>query len=249
MTVFALQLVAMVTMLIDHLGSPIMDNNLYMRCIGRFAFPIYALLLAEGYRHVKDDKERVWNHVGGLILLAVVSECSYDLLEYKPITIESIIRSQNNIITLLLAFLGLIAIDYWKDQKLYMWATIILTAFLNYVSMSNYKFAGVLLVYAFYFYLNHSEGKNYLQRWLMILGIFLIYIPIYHFARCGFDPNVFWDKLKGDNTWWYLTHIPIAALLASYKGELGPRPKAYRIFYRWFYPAHLLVLGIIWHLM
>lgn len=236
-------------MFCDHLGSPILDNMLLMRCIGRFAFPIYALLMAEGFRHMKDDRERIDRHLMGYVVLALVSEFCYDLLESKPLTISEMASSQNAIITLLLAFLGLIAIERWKSKPLYMWSTIVLTALANYLILSNYKFAGVLLVYAFYFYLNHMDGKNYIQRVLMLLGIFLIYLPIYHFARYNFSPALFVEKLPGNNTWWYLTHILIAFTLATYTGKLGPQPKKFKTVYRWFYPAHLLVLGIIWQMV
>jgi hypothetical protein len=47
MNVFMLQLIAMITMFCDHVASTFLDNLVWMRCVGRFAFPIYALLLAE----------------------------------------------------------------------------------------------------------------------------------------------------------------------------------------------------------
>ncbi|MBQ0051268.1 MAG: hypothetical protein KBT11_04285 [Treponema sp.] len=47
MSVFMLQVIAMITMFCDHLGEPFLNNNVVLRCIGRFAFPIYAFLLAE----------------------------------------------------------------------------------------------------------------------------------------------------------------------------------------------------------
>ena len=236
-------------MFCDHLGSSFLGGMLVMRCIGRFAFPIYALLLAEGFRHMKDDRERVSRHLMGYVFLALVSEFCYDLLECKPLTISGMAGTQNAIITLLLAFLGLIAIDRWKKKPLYMWSAILLTALANYLIMSNYKFVGVLLVYAFYFYLNHMEGKNYLQRFLMLFGIFMLYIPIYHFARYNFSPELFVEKLDVNNMWWYLTHILIVLALAAYTGKLGPQPKPFRKVYRWFYPAHLFILGIFWQMV
>ena len=47
----------------------------------------------------------------------------------------------------------------------------------------------------------------------------------------------------------YLVMILIACLLAGYNGELGIRSKTFQLVYKWFYPAHLLLLGIIWQLM
>ena len=250
MSVFVLQVIAMVTMLSDHLASTFFDNSIPMRSIGRFAFPIYAFLLAEGFRHYKHDPNRVSRHMGTFVILTIVSEFCYDLLECKPLTISSMLESQSVMVTLTLALLGLIAIDKWKDQPVFMWSAILLTALMNFMTMSNYKFVGVLLVYAFYYYLNHSEGKNYLFRFLSIVLIFALYIPVYHWARYNFcSLTDFAEKLTTANICWYTTHIAIAACLAAYNGKLGYHGKGFKIVYKWFYPAHLLILGIIYQLM
>jgi len=132
MTVFVLQIIAMVTMLCDHLGSPFFNNMTVLRCIGRFAFPIYALLVAEAYRHIKNDPKRLSTHLGDT-RAGVISEIGYDLLECGTLSVSEFMKSQNCIITLLLGFLGLMAIDRWKGtKKLYMWAAIILTAMINF---------------------------------------------------------------------------------------------------------------------
>lgn len=248
-SVFILQIIAMVTMLSDHIASAFCDDMLILRCIGRFAFPIYAFLIAEGFRHIKDDPKRVEKHLGGYIFLAVISEFCYDLAECKTISVANFASSQSAMITLLLGFLGLMAIERWKDtNKLYMWSAIVLTAMLNYLTMSNYKFAGVLLIYLFYFYLNHFEEKNYFVKFGALLLVFAIYLPIYHWARYNFcDWTMFVEKLKNGNKWWYLAHIPVAALLASYNGEKGYSSKHYKLVYRYFYPVHLLVIGILFH--
>ena len=57
------------------------------------------------------------------------------------------------------------------------------------------------------------------------------------------------SKLTTANICWYVTHIAIAAVLAGYNGELGYRSKGFNTVYKNFYPAHLLVLGVIKQLM
>lgn len=251
LTVKQLQTIAMVTMLIDHLADPYFNNMVLMRCIGRFAFPIYAFLVVEGYRHIKNDRKKLESHLGGYLVLAVVTEFCYDLAECKTLSVVAAMESQNCIITLLLGFLGLIAIDKWKEtNKLFMWAAISLTAMANFLILSNYKFAGVLLMYAMYYYLNRYEGKNYIQRFSTLLLIFACYIPIYHWARYNFcSMDIFIQNLQDGNTWWYLTHILVAALLAVYTGKPGHPSKRFKIFYRNFYPGHLFILGLFRHLI
>lgn len=240
-SVFVLQIIAMLSMLFDHFGYSILGNPLWMRCVGRFAFPIYAFLLAEGYRHIKDNRERLLKHLGGFVALSVVSEISYDLMEGETYTIEEIFSSQSAMITLLLGFLGLMAIDIWKDKPPLLWSTVILTALANYFTGANYKLVGVLLIYAFYYYLEKGLNKPFAQRFLYLLLIFVLYLPLYHIARNDFTLVA----LSFNNWCWYGTHGLIAVLLAFYKGRLGYYNKTFKAVYKGFYPAHMLVVGIL----
>ena len=51
-----LQLIAMITMLIDHVGAAFFPDQLEWRVIGRISFPIYAYCIVLGYRHTKNLK-------------------------------------------------------------------------------------------------------------------------------------------------------------------------------------------------
>lgn len=104
MTGFILRIIAMATMLTDHIGWNFIDNPMLLTWIGRIAFPCYAFLLAEGFFFIFRDKRRFTRHISTLILLAVGSELCYDMLEFGS-NVGSYMESQSVMFTLLLGFL------------------------------------------------------------------------------------------------------------------------------------------------
>lgn len=47
-----LKIIAAITMTIDHIGAILFPHILILRIIGRIAFPIFAFMIAEGYKTV-----------------------------------------------------------------------------------------------------------------------------------------------------------------------------------------------------
>ena len=76
MSAFVLKMIAMITMFIDHLGYVVHNGSIsWFNYIGRFAFPIFAFQISEGYIHTKDLKKYFFR----LFLLAIISEIPYDV--------------------------------------------------------------------------------------------------------------------------------------------------------------------------
>ena len=61
MTASVLKFIAMITMLIDHIGCVLFPDVVFLRIIGRLAFPIYAYLIGEGCRYSKNKKKYLRN--------------------------------------------------------------------------------------------------------------------------------------------------------------------------------------------
>ena len=49
-----LKIIAMISMLIDHIGVAMFPNVMILRIIGRLAFPIFAYMIAEGCFYTKN---------------------------------------------------------------------------------------------------------------------------------------------------------------------------------------------------
>lgn len=95
-----LKTIACVTMLLDHVGAVFFPQILWLRVIGRMAFPIYCFLLAEGAHHTKNPRKYALRLFMGLVL----AEIPYDLALYGAISFAH----QSVMFTLLLGFLMLL---------------------------------------------------------------------------------------------------------------------------------------------
>jgi len=83
MSVFQLKIIAMATMICDHMGwwlylEGLIDSGLYtlMRSIGRMAFPIFAFLIANGYTHTRDRGR----YLTRLMAFAAISQIPFVLV-------------------------------------------------------------------------------------------------------------------------------------------------------------------------
>ncbi len=233
-------------MTIDHAGDALFNDNMMMRSVGRIAFLIYAFLMAEGFRHIRGNNEKVKDHLIKLIFLAAVSEFCYDFEEFG-FEFAKYFESQNNIITLLLSFLGMMGFEYFKGNKKAIVSIVFTTAFMNYACLSNYKMVGVLIVYAFYLYLDYAEkhNLNYLQKLLILIAIITIYIPVYQFARMNFTLGSEYIKALFKYGSWWFAHYFTMFILAGYNGKLGNKNKFINYIYSIYYPAHLFVIGLL----
>ncbi|MGI2295580.1 TraX family protein [Paenibacillus sp. GXUN7292] len=70
-----MQLIAMLTMLIDHIGFVFLPDQLHWRLIGRLAFPVYAYCIVLGYHYTKDSG----HYLLRLAVLAIISQLPYTL--------------------------------------------------------------------------------------------------------------------------------------------------------------------------
>lgn len=221
-----LKWIAIVTMLIDHIGAVVIENGILQvqdaaafsamlstpqgqliwkadyvfRCIGRLAFPIFCFLLVEGFQHTRNVKKYALR----LGLFALLSEIPFDLaISGRVFSLEY----QNVYFTLLLGLAALMGVqrfqrEFWKQ------AVVILgCSGLAWLLKTDYDAFGVLFIVTLYLFRYEPVAQT-------AVGSLML---------CWELPAV-------------LSFIPIRL----YNGTRGKGNLKY-IFYG-FYPVHLLIL-------
>ena len=258
MSVFILKLIAMSTMVVDHIAYWFINNNTIMRNVGRMAFVIYAFLMAESFYHLKDKPDRLKKHVMKLFLLALITEVPYDFFEYAK-WID--FRSQNVIITLLCGFLALIvshiiSLLTFKSHSTSIINTTILKRVLSVLVVipfaavtnflkSEYAVRGVLLVVMFYLYRCHCDNLNLWQRLLFLLLIDIIYCFMGLWTRADFGS---WNEIvtvAKRLSKWTVGMVVAFIPLAFYNRKEGYKSRWFGILYSVFYPLQFVVLSVI----
>lgn len=258
---FILRVIAMVTMLIDHIGWNFLDNSMILTWIGRIAFPIYAFLLAEGFLIVCKDKNRFIKHLCILLILVFVSEPGYDLIESR-LNFGDYMLSQSNMVTLILGYLGMAITELLipnvsgknetipKVRILSLVCSYILIGFANYMLKSNFNIVGPLLVISFYWYIRISKNAykseiKWYKRLFVLLAIFVCYLTMYFWVRSDFGSAGRWWEEVVNYSPWIVGHFLAALVISFYNGKLGYHKKWFKYLYLSFYPVHTFIIGII----
>ena len=234
-TSFGLHIIAMVCMLCDHLWGTIVPGNDWLTCIGRISFPIFAFMIVEGYFHTKNLKK----YVQRLLVFAILSEIPFNLAMGSRIFYPI----HQNVLWSFLISIGLI---HWNEnaktsEKI--WKRLIvavITVVLGYLAglltMVDFYHAGILTVLVFYFTKNLGRLKYFLQT------VLLWYINMELLGGYGYEVEIL-GKIH------FITRQGFALLalipIWLYEGKQGPYNKVIKNIYYWFYPVHLLILGVL----
>lgn len=104
-----LKMIAVLTMTIDHIGAYLYPSLVWLRIIGRFAFPIFCFSLVEGLLHTRSKKKYGLR----LLIFAIISEPIVDLIHGGHLFD---ISYQGIFVSLLLGYL-LICFCEWQWTK------------------------------------------------------------------------------------------------------------------------------------
>ena len=194
----SLKWIAIVTMFIDHIGAVILEPyllrggvdggtfsrllqlNTTLRLIGRFAFPIFAFLVVEGFMHTSNLKK----YISQLGIFALISEIPFDLAG-SGVLLE--FTHQNIYFTLFIGLLAIAIFDNFKSLRLMKWLIPIIGMVVGEVLMVDYGAMGVLVIFIFYYFHDDFKLRNlfngilFLQQMTAVLA--LIPIQLYNGKR------------------------------------------------------------------
>ena len=226
----ALRLLAILFMVLDHLWATVVPGNLWLTCLGRLAFPIFAFQLCEGYRHTGDFRR----YRRRLLVFALLSEIPFNLFYAGSVIFPF---HQNVLFTLLLGLLAIRQADRLrreegiKKKSLRCLALLLILAG-GVVLFPDYGLMGVMTVLCFFVFRDH---RLFQLAAMAVLNIFAFKgqtIPV-SLGALAFD-----FPIQG----FALLALPLIWL---YNGEKGPGGKGLRLFWYIFYPLHMLALYFI----
>ena len=212
----SLKLIAMISMVFDHVGDMFFPGALWMRMIGRLAMPLFSFCIAEGYAHTK-NKQRYLLRMG---VFALVSEIPFDLAFEGRVGLGH----QNIMLSFFLAILALMVFDRIRGEgkehaagkTLLGILCVCAVAVLALVLRADYTLFAVLAVFLFYVLRN----RHPLLRCGVGVGFLALTRTVGYYRATG------------------LSLIP----LLLYNGKRGRGLKW--LFYA-FYPGHLLLLYLL----
>lgn len=221
-----LKLVAAITMLIDHTGAILFPQILWLRIVGRLAFPIYAFMIAQGCKYTRNGLR----YLLGMFTLGVICQVAYS-------TTDAFGR-----LNILLTFSVSIALSlllHKLKQSLYLreWtsagfigvsfaAAVVAAYYVNEKMVFDYGFWGCMTPVVAGIFLQKEQAP---QVWKVLdknwISVVMLAIPLLQLANS-----------------YYLQEYALLALLPLllYSGQRGKRSLKYGFYL--FYPLHLALL-------
>jgi len=222
---FHLKLIAICTMFIDHMGYTLFPGVMWLRCIGRAAFPIFCFLIAEGCVYTRDRKKYALR----LLVFAVISEIPFNLMTGGGMRNPD---SQNVLWTLLAGALVCWLMDWALKKRtpsafVLTGAVMVAAYWLLELAGTDYGGWGMLLVVMFYGVHRAPSGA-------------VVKMIAQAFGLAFFSIGVMGGYLSIE-LWSLTALLPIWL----YNGQRGFSNRAVQYGFYAFYPVHILILSLI----
>lgn len=216
-----LKIIACVIMLIDHIGAVLLPQYIWLRYIGRIAFPIYCFLLAEGVHYTKNPQKYGLRLAAG----ALLSEIPFDLALFGGLTPYC----QSVMLTLLIAFCMALCMKRTKNTLLRVLLVIPFAVMAEWLR-TDYGGMGVALV-AVFVLTRDLPYKGLVQTLCMAPILWMM--------------EGLWVDIAG-----VLIPVEMLALLSMvpislYSGRKSMTGRGVQTAFYLFYPVHLTILFIV----
>lgn len=206
-----------------------------MRAVGRLAFPIFAFLLVEGYRHTSDIRK----YFIRLFLFALISEIPFDLASTGQVFD---LQKQNIFFTLAT---GLIVLYLGKVAKWNQMGAIIGIVVSMVVAEAlhfDYGIAGILLIVLIYYSTKESTVEHAFRNASLVTGHYPFSWKLRQNLGFAIVSAVLYFLFYGIRQLYaVLAIVPISL----YNGEYGRKNIILKYIFYAFYPAHLLILYLL----
>jgi len=224
-----IKLIAIIAMTIDHLtwaffpGTQAVWYVFCLHIIGRLTAPIMWFFIAEGCHYTHDKKQ----YVGRLFLFAVISHFAYDFAFGIPfLPLSTGVFNQTGVMWSLAW--AAVLIFLCQSDKVPQWGKILAIIVICLITFPS-DWSCIAVMCPFFLFSHRGQFKK--QAMDIALWTF-IYALVYF---------LFLDKLYGVLQMFTFLTIPI---LSRYNGERGSW-KGMKWFFYIYYPAHLVVIGLI----
>lgn len=215
-----LKLIAIICMVVDHIGGKFFPEQILFRIIGRLAFPIFCYCMTVGLIYTKDIKK----YLERLALFAIISQ-PFWILAFNANNFWGNIFNFNIFFSL---FFTLITLWAFKEHKWWIFAScIFILGWFNF----DYSYTGVILMLIFYLFRNKPALGALLYTLSYTPALFTASIGDYFVIAIGNYPiNISFFSI-------------LAAPLIFIK--TNSNIKISKWFFYTFYPAHLFIIYLL----
>ena len=224
MSIFLLKIIALITMLIDHIGYFFIqdDSYLFYREIGRISAPIFLFVFTEGFLKTSNRKKYQRRLLYSSIIMFIGNYIlSLFCTQMYPL-------NTNIIFTM---FLCSLILNLLENNKSILYKCFFISFILIPIYYAEYSYIALSCVIIYYIYLKELEKQNnkILVKFTFVV-IYLIYFLIY--------------MIIIDNPIQYFMVLSLFPIL-FYNFKLGFKNKYIQYFYYIFYIGHLWLFVLL----
>ena len=229
LTAYNIKLIAITAMLIDHIAWSFVDlenmTGQIMHLFGRITAPIMCFFIVQGFIHTKS----LIRYLHRLIIFAVISQLPYSYFRFGTIALLPF----NMIYTLALGLLVIYSFCYIHNEFWRIAAILIIIAF---SLLGDWMYLAIAFCLVFYIYCHSFTKQAFAIAAIAVLEVIGLF-----FNELALGKDIISAWLNSGFQLGILLSLPLIYL---YNGNQGGFKYSRWLFYI-FYPAHLLILGII----